>query len=96
MIQQETIPHHCYCYYKYFHLGGGIFSSSRVREAMLAVDRGDFAPRSPYMDQPQGIGWNATISAPHMVCHHNLCRNFYPRINHGLIEKKLPIEKLSL
>ncbi|VDM81657.1 unnamed protein product [Strongylus vulgaris] len=35
---------------------------------MLAVDRGDFAPRSPYMDQPQGIGWNATISAPHMVC----------------------------
>ncbi|EPB72446.1 putative protein-L-isoaspartate O-methyltransferase [Ancylostoma ceylanicum] len=33
---------------------------------MLATDRGDFAPRSPYMDQPQGIGWNATISAPHM------------------------------
>ncbi|EYC06593.1 hypothetical protein Y032_0075g974 [Ancylostoma ceylanicum] len=45
---------------------GGIFSSARVREAMLATDRGDFAPRSPYMDQPQGIGWNATISAPHM------------------------------
>ncbi|ETN70389.1 protein-L-isoaspartate O-methyltransferase [Necator americanus] len=45
---------------------GGIFSSTRVREAMLAVDRGDFSPRSPYMDQPQGIGWNATISAPHM------------------------------
>ncbi|CAJ0588829.1 unnamed protein product [Cylicocyclus nassatus] len=44
----------------------GIFSSARVREAMLATDRGDFAPRGPYMDQPQGIGYNATISAPHM------------------------------
>ncbi|VDL76931.1 unnamed protein product [Nippostrongylus brasiliensis] len=45
---------------------GQIFTSPRVREAMLAVDRGDFSPRAPYMDQPQGIGWNATISAPHM------------------------------
>ncbi|KJH53611.1 protein-L-isoaspartate O-methyltransferase [Dictyocaulus viviparus] len=45
---------------------GQIFSSSRVRDAMLAVDRADFSPISPYRDQPQGIGWNATISAPHM------------------------------
>lgn len=45
---------------------GRIFTSSRVRYAMLAVDRADFAPVSPYRDQPQGIGWNATISAPHM------------------------------
>ncbi|VDO76583.1 unnamed protein product [Heligmosomoides polygyrus] len=52
---------------KHLHGGEGqIFSSSRVRDAMLAVDRADFAPRAPYMDQPQGIGWNATISAPHM------------------------------
>ncbi|VDO59716.1 unnamed protein product [Haemonchus placei] len=46
---------------------GRLFTSTRVRDAMLAVDRGDFSPRQPYMDQPQGIGWNATISAPHMV-----------------------------
>uniref|UniRef100_A0A7I4YXR0 Protein-L-isoaspartate(D-aspartate) O-methyltransferase n=1 Tax=Haemonchus contortus TaxID=6289 RepID=A0A7I4YXR0_HAECO len=45
---------------------GRLFTSTRVRDAMLAVDRGDFSPRQPYMDQPQGIGWNATISAPHM------------------------------
>uniref|UniRef100_A0A1I7XHV0 protein-L-isoaspartate(D-aspartate) O-methyltransferase n=1 Tax=Heterorhabditis bacteriophora TaxID=37862 RepID=A0A1I7XHV0_HETBA len=45
---------------------GHIFSSHRVRDAMIAVDRGDFAPHGPYLDQPQGIGWNATISAPHM------------------------------
>ncbi|VDM59215.1 unnamed protein product [Angiostrongylus costaricensis] len=45
---------------------GRIFTSDRVRDAMLIVDRADFAPVSPYRDQPQGIGWNATISAPHM------------------------------
>ncbi|CAI4223030.1 unnamed protein product [Auanema sp. JU1783] len=43
-----------------------IFSSERVREAMLAVDRGDFASYMPYNDSPQGIGYQATISAPHM------------------------------
>ncbi|KAE9413689.1 hypothetical protein Angca_002677 [Angiostrongylus cantonensis] len=48
---------------------GRIFTSDRVRDAMLAVDRADFAPVSPYRDQPQGIGWNATISAPHMAKH---------------------------
>lgn len=37
-----------------------------VRDAMLKVDRGDFAPRDPYMDCPQSIGLGATISAPHM------------------------------
>lgn len=44
-----------------------IFSNPRVKEAMLAVDRGDFVHTSPYEDRPQGIGCNATISAPHMV-----------------------------
>ncbi|KAJ1366318.1 hypothetical protein KIN20_026950 [Parelaphostrongylus tenuis] len=44
---------------------GRIFTSDRVRDAMLAVDRADFARVAPYRDQPQGIGWNATISAPH-------------------------------
>uniref|UniRef100_A0A7E4WC88 Protein-L-isoaspartate O-methyltransferase n=1 Tax=Panagrellus redivivus TaxID=6233 RepID=A0A7E4WC88_PANRE len=43
-----------------------IFTSPRVREAMLAVDRGDFTKIDPYQDSPQGIGCRATISAPHM------------------------------
>ncbi len=33
---------------------------------MLAVDRADFCSAAPYIDTPQGIGYNATISAPHM------------------------------
>ncbi|PAV60481.1 hypothetical protein WR25_10606 [Diploscapter pachys] len=33
---------------------------------MLAVDRGDFAPSDPYEDSPKRIGYNTTISAPHM------------------------------
>lgn len=34
---------------------------------MKAVDRGHFVSTSPYLDQPQGIGYGVTISAPHMV-----------------------------
>ncbi len=38
---------------------------------MRKVDRGDFCdPSSAYEDCPQRIGYNATISAPHM---HALC-----------------------
>uniref|UniRef100_A0A8R1I232 Protein-L-isoaspartate O-methyltransferase n=1 Tax=Caenorhabditis japonica TaxID=281687 RepID=A0A8R1I232_CAEJA len=44
----------------------GVFSNGRVSEAMLAVDRGDFTSSHPYEDSPQRIGYNATISAPHM------------------------------
>ena len=34
---------------------------------MLAVDRGHFCPGAmPYEDNPNGIGYNVTISAPHM------------------------------
>ncbi|GMR62900.1 hypothetical protein PMAYCL1PPCAC_33095, partial [Pristionchus mayeri] len=44
----------------------GQFTSDRVEAAMLAVDRVDFAPASPYVDSPITIGYNATISAPHM------------------------------
>ena len=44
-----------------------LFTDPRVEQAMLAVDRGDFAPSNPYEDSPQGIGHRATISAPHMV-----------------------------
>lgn len=48
----------------------GVVKSEAVRKAMVAVDRGDFvhpadAPYA-YSDCPQRIGYNATISAPHM------------------------------
>ncbi|KAI6243326.1 hypothetical protein M3Y99_00126900 [Aphelenchoides fujianensis] len=43
------------------------YHGEAVRKVMLGVDRGDFAPTNPYQDAPQGIGHNATISAPHMV-----------------------------
>lgn len=36
---------------------------------MLSVDRGNYTNRSPYADSPQGIGFGATISAPHMHAH---------------------------
>ncbi|KAG0288670.1 hypothetical protein BGZ96_007563 [Linnemannia gamsii] len=37
-----------------------------VKAAMLAVDRGHFSRFKPYEDSPQTIGYNSTISAPHM------------------------------
>lgn len=41
--------------------------SERVYEAMCAVDRGNYThPNYAYIDSPQGIGYGATISAPHM------------------------------
>lgn len=51
----------------YDDLAAGLFTSSRVQQAMLAVDRADFCPRGPYDDEPKPIGYNATITAPHMV-----------------------------
>ena len=43
-----------------------IIQSKRVIQAMLDTDRGAYAPRDPYEDHPQSIGFGATISAPHM------------------------------
>lgn len=36
---------------------------------MLSVDRAKYCKNNPYMDAPQGIGYNVTISAPHMHAH---------------------------
>lgn len=47
----------------------GIIKSPRVETAMKAVDRAHFCAHNPYMDSPQGIGYQATISAPHMHAH---------------------------
>ena len=43
-----------------------IIKSSKVFNSMLQVDRADFTSSFPYYDSPQRIGYNATISAPHM------------------------------
>lgn len=44
----------------------GIVKSPEVEAVMKAVDRGDFASYDAYSDRPQPIGFQATISAPHM------------------------------
>ena len=40
--------------------------SEKVAQVMLDVDRGDFAPQNYYINRPVYIGYNVTISAPHM------------------------------
>jgi len=40
--------------------------SKEVEEVMRSIDRGDFAPKDAYFDSPQQIGFNTTVSAPHM------------------------------
>ncbi|KAJ3122092.1 hypothetical protein HK098_003114 [Nowakowskiella sp. JEL0407] len=47
----------------------GIITKKRVEEVMKQIDRGKYAPHRPYNDSPQPIGFNATISAPHMHAH---------------------------
>ncbi|GAQ83185.1 Protein-L-isoaspartate(D-aspartate) O-methyltransferase [Klebsormidium nitens] len=49
----------------------GAIKSERVANVMREVDRGLFVPPSEdaYQDAPQPIGFNATISAPHMHAH---------------------------
>ncbi|XP_052768672.1 protein-L-isoaspartate(D-aspartate) O-methyltransferase-like isoform X2 [Mya arenaria] len=49
--------------------GNGIIKSPRVVEAMKAVDRKHFCRHNPYADSPQSIGYQVTISAPHMHAH---------------------------
>ncbi|XP_024912619.1 protein-L-isoaspartate(D-aspartate) O-methyltransferase isoform X1 [Cynoglossus semilaevis] len=44
----------------------GIIKTDKVYEVMLATDRSHFSRCNPYMDSPQSIGYQATISAPHM------------------------------
>ncbi|XP_011625107.1 protein-L-isoaspartate O-methyltransferase isoform X2 [Amborella trichopoda] len=46
----------------------GVIKSKRVAEVMETIDRGLFVPDGnlAYADSPMPIGYNATISAPHM------------------------------
>ncbi|KAF3677439.1 Protein-L-isoaspartate O-methyltransferase 2 [Capsicum chinense] len=50
----------------------GVIKSHKVTEIMETVDRGLFVPDGTpaYVDSPMSIGYNATISAPHM---HAMC-----------------------
>lgn len=34
---------------------------------MMWLSRGDYAPRGAYLDEPQSIGYGATISAPYVI-----------------------------
>ncbi|KAI1802537.1 protein-L-isoaspartate O-methyltransferase [Daldinia bambusicola] len=43
-----------------------LITNPLTKAAFLKVDRGHYAPSSPYADSPQPIGHEATISAPHM------------------------------
>jgi len=47
-------------------LKAGIINNPRVADAMRQVDRGNYTTTAPYTDSPQSIGFEATISAPHM------------------------------
>lgn len=45
----------------------GILATTSAEAAMIAVDRGRFChDADPYLDRPRRIGYNVTISAPHM------------------------------
>lgn len=46
----------------------GVIRSEKVAEVMQTIDRALFVPHGnpPYVDSPMPIGYNATISAPHM------------------------------
>nr|XP_033327125.1 protein-L-isoaspartate(D-aspartate) O-methyltransferase-like [Megalopta genalis]XP_033327126.1 protein-L-isoaspartate(D-aspartate) O-methyltransferase-like [Megalopta genalis] len=45
----------------------GILTTNKAEAAMLAVDRAKYCHEpDPYLDRPRRIGYNVTISAPHM------------------------------
>ncbi|KAK9113582.1 hypothetical protein Syun_020379 [Stephania yunnanensis] len=60
----------------------GALKLKKVAEVMETVDRGLFVPHGnlPYVDSPMDIGYNATISAPHMhsACLELLEKNLQP------------------
>ncbi|XP_035176619.1 protein-L-isoaspartate(D-aspartate) O-methyltransferase [Oxyura jamaicensis] len=60
--RRETIPSIVFVLF----IENGIIKSDKVFEVMLATDRCHYAKYNPYMDSPQSIGFQATISAPHM------------------------------
>uniref|UniRef100_A0A4W2CZ21 Protein-L-isoaspartate O-methyltransferase n=1 Tax=Bos indicus x Bos taurus TaxID=30522 RepID=A0A4W2CZ21_BOBOX len=59
----------------------GIIKTDKVFEVMLATDRSHYAKCNPYMDSPQSIGFQATISAPHM--HAYALELLFDQLNEG-------------
>ena len=47
----------------------GILKTEHVEETMKAIDRKHYAPANHYVDSPQSISHNTSISAPHMHAH---------------------------
>ncbi|KAE8036884.1 hypothetical protein FH972_009517 [Carpinus fangiana] len=60
----------------------GVITSKKVAEVLESIDRALFVPdgNAPYYDSPVPIGYNATISAPHMhaTCLQLLEENLQP------------------
>lgn len=60
----------------------GVITSKKVAEVLESIDRALFVPdgNAPYYDSPMPIGYNATISAPHMhaTCLQLLEENLQP------------------
>lgn len=44
----------------------GVIKIESVAKTMLETDRRHYCPKNAYMDAPQSIGYEVTISAPHM------------------------------
>lgn len=83
----------------------GVFNSERVAEVMEKIDRACFVTDGtpPYVDSPMTIGYNATISAPHMhaMCLQLLEQNLQPGmhvldVGSGFHLSALSILKLAL
>ncbi|KAM7264797.1 hypothetical protein ACFE04_002480 [Oxalis oulophora] len=59
-----------------------VIRSQKVEDVMQTIDRALFVPHgtSPYVDTPLSIGYNATVSAPHMhaTCLELLQQNLQP------------------
>jgi len=47
-------------------MDSGVIKTKEIEEVLKSIDRGDFCTTDPYVDRPQSIGYNTTISAPHM------------------------------
>lgn len=59
----------------------GLVKNECVRDALGKVDRAHFSPAMPYNDSPQRIGYDATISAPHM--HASAAESLLDRLRPG-------------
>lgn len=52
----------------------GILKSPNVISCMISTDRKHYCTSNPYSDSPQPIGYQATISAPHMHSLYVVCK----------------------